>query len=156
MQVSTFGIIPPVMVPSAIRARHSAGDSAPRFGYQFTVFRVGVLPTPPDLASDWASQMLFMGHAVLTTKRFFTTERAKEKVEADSAHTNRMLGLAFQQHAPLRVLETASPPTVYIPRSEVATEYLRPAPGSSPIPARSFRASGWRTRSSAAWSRRAS
>ncbi len=40
--------------------------------------------------------MLFMGHAILTTKRFFTTERAKEKVEADSAHTNRMLGLAFQ------------------------------------------------------------
>jgi uncharacterized protein (DUF427 family) len=30
-----------------------------------------------------------------------------------------------------RVLETASPPTVYIPRSDVATEYLRPAPGSS-------------------------
>jgi uncharacterized protein (DUF427 family) len=31
----------------------------------------------------------------------------------------------------LRVLETASPPTVYIPRSDVATEYLRPVPGSS-------------------------
>lgn len=31
----------------------------------------------------------------------------------------------------LRVLETASPPTVYIPRSDVAIEYLQPAPGSS-------------------------
>ena len=31
----------------------------------------------------------------------------------------------------LRVLETASPPTVYIPRADVATEYLRAAPGSS-------------------------
>lgn len=31
----------------------------------------------------------------------------------------------------LRVLETASPPTVYIPRADVATEYLRPAQGSS-------------------------
>jgi len=31
----------------------------------------------------------------------------------------------------LRVLETASPPTVYIPRSDVATEHLRPAPGAS-------------------------
>jgi uncharacterized protein (DUF427 family) len=31
----------------------------------------------------------------------------------------------------LRVLETASPPTVYIPRADVATEYLRPAPGAS-------------------------
>jgi serine/threonine-protein kinase len=45
--------------------------------------------------------MLFMGHAVLTTKRFFMTERAKEKVEADSAHTNRMLGLAFQSQGQL-------------------------------------------------------
>jgi predicted secreted hydrolase len=43
-----------------------AGDSAPRFGYQFTVFRVGALPQRPDLASDWASQMLFMGHAAVT------------------------------------------------------------------------------------------
>jgi len=31
----------------------------------------------------------------------------------------------------LRVLETASPPAVYIPRADVATEYLQPAPGSS-------------------------
>jgi len=31
----------------------------------------------------------------------------------------------------LRVLETASPPTVYIPRADVAMEYLQPAPGSS-------------------------
>jgi uncharacterized protein (DUF427 family) len=31
----------------------------------------------------------------------------------------------------LRVLETASPPTVYIPPSDVATEYLQPAPGAS-------------------------
>jgi len=45
--------------------------------------------------------MLITGHAVLTTKRFFSTERAKEKVEADSAHTNRMLGLAFQSQGQL-------------------------------------------------------
>lgn len=31
----------------------------------------------------------------------------------------------------LRVLETASPPTVYIPRSDVAMEYLQAAPGAS-------------------------
>ncbi len=30
-----------------------------------------------------------------------------------------------------RVLETASPPTVYIPRSDVVTAYLHPAPGTS-------------------------
>jgi uncharacterized protein (DUF427 family) len=31
----------------------------------------------------------------------------------------------------LRVLETASPPTVYIPRADVVTTYLHPAPGAS-------------------------
>jgi len=31
----------------------------------------------------------------------------------------------------LRVLETASPPTVYIPRSDVESAYLQPAPGAS-------------------------
>ena len=31
----------------------------------------------------------------------------------------------------LRVLETASPPTVYIPRADVVTTCLLPAPGSS-------------------------
>jgi uncharacterized protein (DUF427 family) len=31
----------------------------------------------------------------------------------------------------LRVLETASPPTVYIPRTDVVTTHLHPAPGAS-------------------------
>lgn len=44
----------------------AAGDSAPRYAYQFTVFRVGVLAEAPALASDWATQMLIMGHAAVT------------------------------------------------------------------------------------------
>jgi len=36
-----------------------------------------------------------------------------------------------QTHAACRVLETASPPTFYIPRADVKDEYLRPAGGSS-------------------------
>ncbi|WP_217995135.1 serine/threonine-protein kinase, partial [Methylogaea oryzae] len=40
--------------------------------------------------------MLLAGHALLTTKRFFLTEKGKEKADAESAETNRMLGLAFQ------------------------------------------------------------
>ncbi len=42
------------------------GDSAPRFGYQFTLFRVGVLPTAPPWASDWSASDVIMGHAALT------------------------------------------------------------------------------------------
>lgn len=40
--------------------------------------------------------LLLVGHVVLTTKRFLVTERGKEKSEAESAETNRMLGLAYQ------------------------------------------------------------
>lgn len=40
--------------------------------------------------------MLLVGHLLLTTKRFLTTEEDKEKADAASAESNRMLGLAFQ------------------------------------------------------------
>ncbi len=40
--------------------------------------------------------LLVVGHALLTTKRFLVTERGKEKSEADSAESNRNLGLMFQ------------------------------------------------------------
>ncbi|MHB8455115.1 MAG: CHASE2 domain-containing serine/threonine-protein kinase [Acidiferrobacterales bacterium] len=40
--------------------------------------------------------MLLLGHLLITSKRFFVTERLKVRVEADSAQTNRMLGLSFQ------------------------------------------------------------
>ncbi len=43
-----------------------------------------------------AASLLLVGHLLLTTKRFLVTERGKEKSEADSAESNRMLGLAFQ------------------------------------------------------------
>jgi len=40
--------------------------------------------------------LLLVGHLMLTTKRFLLTEKGKERSEADSAESNRMLGLAFQ------------------------------------------------------------
>ncbi len=40
--------------------------------------------------------LLLVGHALLTPKRFLVSERGKEKSDADSAESNRMLGLAFQ------------------------------------------------------------
>ncbi|RPI46009.1 MAG: CHASE2 domain-containing protein, partial [Betaproteobacteria bacterium] len=43
-----------------------------------------------------AAVLLVVGHALLTTKRFLVTERGKEKSEVESAHSNRMLGLALQ------------------------------------------------------------
>jgi serine/threonine-protein kinase len=40
--------------------------------------------------------LLLVGHLLLTTKRFLVTEQGKIKSDADSAESNRMLGLAFQ------------------------------------------------------------
>jgi serine/threonine-protein kinase len=40
--------------------------------------------------------LLLAGHLLLTTKRFLVTERGKEKSEAESAESNRSLGLMFQ------------------------------------------------------------
>ncbi len=40
--------------------------------------------------------LLLVGHLLLTTKRYLLTEKGKQKSDADSAESNRMLGLAFQ------------------------------------------------------------
>jgi serine/threonine-protein kinase len=47
--------------------------------------------------------LLLLGHLLLTTKRFLVTERGKEKSEAESAESNRMLGLAFQGQGQLDI-----------------------------------------------------
>jgi len=48
-----------------------------------------------------ASVLLFVGHILLTTKRYFVVEEEKEKVSAESAETNKMLGLSFQSQGML-------------------------------------------------------
>ncbi|HWN31031.1 MAG TPA: serine/threonine-protein kinase [Burkholderiales bacterium] len=47
--------------------------------------------------------LLLVGHLLLTTKRFLVTERGKEKSEAETAESNRMLGLAFQGQGQLDI-----------------------------------------------------
>jgi predicted secreted hydrolase len=44
----------------------AADDPGRRFGYQFTFFRVGLLPEMPSLDSLWAAGSLIMGHASIT------------------------------------------------------------------------------------------
>lgn len=45
--------------------------------------------------------LLAVGYVLVISKHFFITERSKEKVEADSVETNKMLGLSFQQQGML-------------------------------------------------------
>jgi serine/threonine-protein kinase len=45
--------------------------------------------------------LLVLGHVLVSSMRFFLTERLKVEAETDSAQTNRMLGLAFQSQGQL-------------------------------------------------------
>ncbi len=47
--------------------------------------------------------LLLSGHLLLTTKHFLMAERGKQKSDADSAESNRMLGLAFQGQGQLDI-----------------------------------------------------
>ena len=42
------------------------------------------------------SLLILIGYTLLVTKGYFFTEEAKERIEADSVETNKMLGLSFQ------------------------------------------------------------
>jgi len=48
-----------------------------------------------------AATMLLLGHLVLTTKHYFAAEGERQKVQVDSAETNKMLGLSFQSQGML-------------------------------------------------------
>jgi len=48
-----------------------------------------------------AAAMLLAGYILLTTKRYFATEEDRQKISADSAETNKMLGLSFQSQGML-------------------------------------------------------
>ncbi len=42
------------------------GPGGRRFGFQLTVFRSALAPSPPDLPSSWATNQVFMGHLAVT------------------------------------------------------------------------------------------
>jgi len=48
-----------------------------------------------------ASLLLVVGHLLLTTKQYFASEDERTKISADSAETNKMLGLSFQSQGML-------------------------------------------------------
>ncbi len=60
----------------------------------FFSYNIWLKISPPIL-------LLAIGYILVISKRFFITEKAKEKVEADSVETNKMLGLSFQQQGML-------------------------------------------------------
>ncbi len=53
------------------------------------------------LRLTFPATFLFIGHFLMTTKHFLVTEKDKEKVEAQSAESNRMLALQYQEKGQL-------------------------------------------------------
>ncbi len=45
---------------------HLEAADGRRFGYQFTFFRLGVLPTAPEMGSAWRMSDVIMGHAAIS------------------------------------------------------------------------------------------
>ena len=45
---------------------HLKSETGRRFGYQFTFFRVGLVEKRPEVASNWATGDLIMGHAAIS------------------------------------------------------------------------------------------
>ncbi len=75
------------------------------------VFTLGLLVTHHFLISQqglWLPMMLpvvilLVGHLLLTTHRYLVTEKGKQQSDAESAESNRLLGLAFQSQGQLDI-----------------------------------------------------
>jgi CHASE2 domain-containing sensor protein/tRNA A-37 threonylcarbamoyl transferase component Bud32 len=65
--------------------------------------------------------LLLVGYILIISKRFLITEKTKEKVEADSVETSKMLGLSFQQQG---MLDLALEKFRKIPLEEGARDLL--------------------------------
>jgi serine/threonine-protein kinase len=57
--------------------------------YLFVVYGYWIKSLSPAL-------LLVIGYMVIVSKRYLLTERTKDRIEADSVETNKMLGLSFQ------------------------------------------------------------
>jgi predicted secreted hydrolase len=66
------------------------------FGYQLTFFRIGLTPTPPARASDFATSNIYMAH-------FALTDVANQKFYAFERFSRGAAGLAGAQGQPFRV-----------------------------------------------------
>jgi predicted secreted hydrolase len=71
-------------------------DEDRHFGYQLTFFRIGLAPTLPERASDFATSNIYMAHLALT-------DVASQKFYAFERFSRGAAGLAGAQGQPFRV-----------------------------------------------------
>lgn len=66
------------------------------FGFQFTLFRIGLRPEPPARSSRWATHQVWMAHAALS-------DVAKRRHHAQERFAREALGLAGARLDPFKV-----------------------------------------------------
>lgn len=71
-------------------------SSQRRFGYELTLFRIALTPTPAPRTSRWATHQLYLGH-------FALTDIANQRFHAVERLSRAALGLAGATQNPLRV-----------------------------------------------------
>lgn len=72
------------------------GTDGERFGFQFTIFRSALAPTPPETVSAWGTNQAYMGHFTLTDLR-------EGRFRAFERFARGAVGLAGAETEPLRV-----------------------------------------------------
>ena len=97
LAVALYLILALPRLRAGLAAWISLGIGAALIGAHFGLM-VSQLTWIPLMASV---ALLAVGYGALTTKRFLVTERGKEKSDAESAESNRMLGIAYQAQGQL-------------------------------------------------------
>ena len=97
LAVALYLILALPRLRAGLAAWISLGIGAALIGAHFGLM-VSQLTWIPLMAS---AALLAVGYGALTTKRFLVTERGKEKSDAESAESNRMLGIAYQAQGQL-------------------------------------------------------
>ncbi len=72
------------------------GPAGGRYGFQLTLFRIGLIPEIPQRPSRWATRDLWMGH-------FAVTDGPGGRFHADEQFARGALGLAGAEGDPLRI-----------------------------------------------------
>ena len=71
-------------------------ETGRRFGYQLTLFRVGLKPMPPETDSSWRSHQVYMGHLAVS-------DIDQQAHHSEERFSRAAAGLAGAGGAPLRV-----------------------------------------------------
>lgn len=93
--ICVFGIFLAVGIP-LMTARYSAILSLSLLAVWVAASQYLLITNGYWIKGTYAAALLVFGYIIIVSKRYFLTEKTKERIEADNVETNKMLGLSFQ------------------------------------------------------------